>query len=1006
MQKMQALAMALLVSGLWASHAVAQPAPVTSDQQAVIEEKPVRPAVTIAGQAVDEIVITGSRIRRDAYSDAMPLTVITSEEALLSGLDNVSAMLQGSALASGVQVDNSFTGFVVSGGPGASTFGLRNLDAGRTLVLINGRRYTAAGTRGQVSSVDLNSIPFIAVQRIEVLRDGASSVYGADAVAGVVNIITRRRFDDFIVELDWQDDADYGAVSLLWGQTFDRGYIDFALETSRFGPVKRFEREFATCSERPLTNGGQHPSLFAPSLGKCFGPLNGYVDVLGIADSQVSLLRDDSANLFNLGIPWRQANVADDGSRRIETGYRDDRNWRDTDLLPQRELLQIYSDGLLDVNLGDRLGTASATYEFYFSRRQDVLAGGHRQLFPYVHPNNPTNPFRAVRGVARPTVMSYQMLDPDNRVDNDVTALTLGLDGDRGDFAWNLSLGYSRSEGDWRYDSWRKDRVARALSTAVGEDGMLRCVLDPWQLYYASGAGFEQAVLNRILAAGPDPNCVPLDLFSSTAIRGSVDPRAADYITEAQQLTTDYDLLTANFNLEGRLFDLPAGEVRGVLGLEWRNRALDDRPPEAAVLDNQWGFTGAARTRGEDRISEIFGEAEMPLLAGRPWAEELTLNASWRWTDYSSYGNQSTWRTLVNYAPNVALRLRASIGTSFRAPALYQLFLANQTGFASALLDPCNNFRDVANDIDVGSELFRNCSALEEQGILPSNFTATAAINVVTGGNPDLQAETSSSRTIGLVFTPDLADRWPVLGLDVSLAVDYYDIDLSNSISRLGAGTVLRRCYNSVNFSAPSCELIGTRRPNGSLSYVNSSYINVATEVSRGFDVSLRSEREFSFGDLSINVLASRVLNYQYGLSDDSELFEFVGHHAYPKWRGEADVRFSWRDYTFAWSLDYIGATEEEPVYTLPDNPQVTNPTRADATLFHTLSARYADPNGRFVLVAGLRNLLDQQPPTVGWGGFSPSVTASVNYNIPIGAGYDYLGRRLFASFSYRFSGP
>lgn len=958
----------------------------------------------IGEPVIDEIVVTGSRIRRDAYSDSLPLTVITNEQALLSGLDNVSDILQGSALASGVQVDNTFSGFVVSGGPGASTFGLRSLDADRTLVLLNGRRFTAAGTRGQVANVDLSSIPFIAVQRIEVLKDGASSVYGADAVAGVVNIITRRRFDDFIVEVDWQDDADYGAVSMLYGRTFDRGYIDIAMETSRFGPVKRSEREFSTCDERPLTGGGIHPSLFAPTQGRCFGSVNGYADVYNLAPRPVSMVHDSRGNLFGQGIPWRQATVAPDGSRMVETGLRDDQNWLVEDLLPERELIQVYSDGLLDLDLGDALGAASATYEFYFSRREDVFVGNHRQFFPFVHPNNPTNPFGVAGGIAQPVIMSYNMLDPASEVENDVTALNLGLDGDRGDFSWDFNVGYSWSRGGWNYDSWLKDKVARSLSSGIGPDGSLQCAFDPLQMYYA--ADFEDAVLAGILSEGVDSACVPLDLFSPKAIRGTVNQQAADYISERQFLETDYNLVTAAFNLEGRLFDMPAGEARGVLGLEWRSRELDDRPSQASIDDNQWGFTGAGRTRGDDRVSEIYGEVEFPLLAGRPLAEELTLNTSWRWTDYSSYGDDSTWRALLNYAPNTTFRVRASLGTSFRAPRLYELYLANQTGFASSRFDPCNNFRDPSSDIDTGSERYQNCASLEQQGVIPPDFSATSSINVVTGGNLDLKAETSESRTVGLVVTPDFADLLPALGVDMSLAVDYYDIDLNNSISRLGAGTVLSRCYGSANFSAPECILIGDRGEDGQLSSVNSSYVNVAIEGSRGFDVSFSADREFAFGDLSFDLLATRLLGYDYGLTGESDPFGYVGHHAYPKWRGEADVRFDWRDYTITWAMDYIGSTEEEPTYTLPGDESVTNVFRADGRVFHTLSTRYIDPNGRYTFVVGFLNLLDEDPPKVGWGGFSPSVTAPVNYNIPIGAGYSYLGRRLFASVSFSLTGP
>ena len=116
-------------------------------------------------------------------------------------------------------------------------------------------------------------------------------------------------------------------------------------------------------------------------------------------------------------------------------------------------------------------------------------------------------------------------------------------------------------------------------------------------------------------------------------------------------------------------------------------------------------------------------------------------------------------------------------------------------------------------------------------------------------------------------------------------------------------------------------------------------------------------------------------------------------------------MRFDWRDYTFSWSIDYVGATDEEPVYSLRSDPTITNRTRAGERFFHTASVRYQDPNGRFVLVFGVRNLRDEDPPAVGWGPFSPSVASPVSYNIPLGAGYDLLGRRLFASFSYSFAG-
>ena len=252
-------------------------------QQEADAEAAAEVAQAVGPEETEEIIVTGSRIRRDAFTTALPLTVITEESAILSGLANTSEILQSSALASGAQVDNSFGGFVVSGGPGVNTFGLRSLDPGRTLILVNGRRFTPAGTRGQVNSIDLNSIPDVSIDRIEILKDGASSIYGADAIAGVVNIITKKRFDDFILEGYYQDELDYGSVSGLYGKTWDRGYIDIGVELSTLGPVGRDEQDYSFCDERPLTNGGAHPSLYAPTRdGRCFGQVNGFVDVYGV----------------------------------------------------------------------------------------------------------------------------------------------------------------------------------------------------------------------------------------------------------------------------------------------------------------------------------------------------------------------------------------------------------------------------------------------------------------------------------------------------------------------------------------------------------------------------------------------------------------------------------------------------------------------------------------------------------------------------------------------------
>ena len=460
--------------------------------------------------------------------------------------------------------------------------------------------------------------------------------------------------------------------------------------------------------------------------------------------------------------------------------------------------------------------------------------------------------------------------------------------------------------------------------------------------------------------------------------------------------------------MEGRLFEMPAGEARGVVGMDWRRRSLNDRPPPASVEDNQWGFTSSGITTGADRVIEGYTEVEAPLLSGVKLggvsvAEELTVNGSLRYTHYSSYGSDTTWRLLFNYAVNPVLRMRSSLGTSFRAPALFHLNLAPVTGFAASRADPCDRFRDPSQDLDPTSNQYRNCEALENQGIIPPGYAPSSSIRIASGGNPDLEAETSDSWTLGFILTPDLAGRFPALGLNLSVAFDYYDIDLTNSISRLGASEILSRCYNSLNFSAEECDLVGGRNQNGELTGVNSSYINVAVERSLGYDITVRADREFSFGDLSVDILATRLLAYQYGLGDEKPT-NYAGRHSYANWRGEADVRFQWRDFTFIWTADYVGSTDEEPVYSLPEDESVTNIAEADDKFFHNLSIRYRDPNRRFQLIVGVRNIFDVSPPVVGWSGFSPSTGTAVGYNIPLGSGYSLFDRRIFASFSYDLS--
>ena len=1043
-----ALALALL---LWPGAAWAQPA---ADDEAEAEAQEERDEP----EGVEEIVVTGSRIRRDAFTSALPITVITAEDSIVAGLADSAEILQSSSLASGTQIDNTFVGFVTSGGAGANTFGLRGLGADRTLILVNGRRFTPAGVRGQVNNVDLNSIPYVAIERYEILKDGASSVYGADAVAGVVNIITRKQFDELRLNVRRFDkETDAGDISLSWGKTGDRGYVDFAVQYSHQGAIKRSEREWAHCDHRTRTDGGVFPSIFPATSGgrvgaeRCFGSYYG---------TAIAVMRNIGTQFFgytpegNFGdanLRFASPGNFEPGNIRIRRNvgnlaYRDDRNSFNQDLIPRESLIQAYSDGERDFDLdrvgwlgpvGDFIGTVTGNFEAYYTRRKNLLTGSYRQFFPDVSTQNPTamplglealrwrqnaliNEFglsathpAAAMGTLeddlptlQPVVLANNMLSPATEVTVSTYALRGGLKGDLGRFNWSFLAGYSISRGRWTYETWLKDRVARSLSAERNADGRLSCIIDRTQL--AAAAGSDEDLADQIINEGPDANCVAIDLFSEDAmLNGRLPQNAVDYISDKVLTNTSYDLVTLNFDVEGALFDLPAGEVRGVLGLEWRSRELDDIPPLAAREDNQWGFTSGSRTKGDDTVSEAYAEIEFPILVGFAIggisvAEELTFNASGRYTDQSSYGSDTTYRGLLSWAINPIVRLRSAYGTSFRAPSLYEFYLAQQTGFVSGTLDPCNG-----HDTNTpGSVAYDNCQDLVDQGVIQPDFTSSS-LRTLSGGNPDLKAETSKSLTIGLVLTPDLAGWLPVLGLDLSLAVDFYDIKIKQSISRLPSRDILNRCYGSPGLTAPECGLLGPRSMmNGEITSVSTNFINIAAERSTGFDITLRTEREFSFGELTVNMQGSRVISTAYDLTGDA-LQEQKGHHSTPRWRGEALIRFQRKAWAVNWNIDYIGRTRENPVWCRNgcsnSNPGATNLNIASAAFFHDAFLTYRDPLNRFLVSAGVRNMFNRTPPVLGWRGYDAAEFSTIAYNIPLGAGYDISGRRAYVTVAYNF---
>lgn len=269
----------LALSGL----AYAQEAETDEDAVEVIQQT----TETETESRQEKITVTGSLLARDEFTSSAPIFVITAETATLEGMVDTADILQGSSIAAGsTQINGNFGGFVVEGGTGVNTVSLRGLGAQRSLVLFNGRRLGPSGTQGQVGAVDLNVIPDSVISRIEVLKDGASSIYGSDAVAGVVNVITRRQIDkpelNFSTNLPFEKGGETFGIDGAWGFNFDKGSAVISASYDKIKPLTNSDRDVFNCPEDYVFDNttGERVDLIDPATGtyKCFGTLSSVFD--------------------------------------------------------------------------------------------------------------------------------------------------------------------------------------------------------------------------------------------------------------------------------------------------------------------------------------------------------------------------------------------------------------------------------------------------------------------------------------------------------------------------------------------------------------------------------------------------------------------------------------------------------------------------------------------------------------------------------------------------------
>ena len=971
--------------------ALAQQEDEQEEQEAPVAQQPV--------QDIEEVVVTGSRIRRDTFTSASPITVITAETSALAGLLDTADILQNSTVATGQQIDDTFSGFVTDGGPGSRSVALRGLGEQRTLVLVNGKRWGPSGVRGAVNSVDLSAIPTSSISRYEILKDGASSIYGADAVAGVVNAITVQRFEGLQLNFEgfspqkggseiFSGDFTWGLVESDWSLSVSAGYEQRQEMTAA-------DRSWAGCPRRPRFTDQDGDGVIDntnPETGEplCFGMLYGFVlSPFGWVRYEPSLTQPDPSNPYfsgpqAYGVPyytdvpvhgWDPTSDPDDPEPLWDNEgefYRDTRGPALQSLVPERELFSVTSFADRDFDIGGR--SANVYYEFYWNRRTTSYNTGYRQYFPTVPATNPTNPFGIYgplgaalgRGfTVRPVLPSYELEDPNSGNEVNRSNAFVGLQGDfSATWSYDAYIGVSHSNGTYWSSNWLNDRVNASVNATLDADGNLVC------------------------ADNSIPGCVPANLFTEDALlHGRLPADVLNFLGKNLLGETTYKGRQFSGYATGRLLDMPNGEeVSAVIGFETRTEDIHDVPDTESQGDNLWGLTSSGITTGDDTVREVFTEIEIPLLARMPWAEELVVNGSGRWTDYDSYGDDTTYRMALDYQVRPQIRFRATTGTSFRAPDLFEQYLANQTGFSNGLADPCVNYGDVYDPDDI---VYRNCEA---QGLPPDHGDqGVPSIRSVIGGNPNLLAETSEAWTAGIVLQPEPRDQ-----LGLSLAFTWFEIELENTVQDPSVGYVLGTCYGSEGLSNPFCSRIGPRGGDGFLTDVDASLLNVGRRFTRGFDTDFVWERSFPTFELRVEGTIAILKEQTTHLFD--EVWNSVENFGFPKWTGVMDTIIDWRDWRFFWRMNFIGHSAADPVY----DPGTTNVDRmhwTDNHWEHTASARWSNAN--WLVTGTIRNIFDKQPPLV--ADSVPRDETQRIFNTLPGVGYDLFGRTFVLQVAREF---
>jgi iron complex outermembrane recepter protein len=909
-------------------------------------------AASANSQSLQEVIVTGSRIAQSEAQREQPLSVISTAAIQKTGLADTGTLLQqlttgGSALNTKFNSSGNF-GYPPDGGgiaAGASEVDLRNLDPKRTLVLVDGMRWVNESSASGVSgSADLNTIPLSIIDHIEVLEDGASAIYGSDAIAGVVNIITKKRFDGVEVSgytgayskggRTTQGSVTVGGTSGRFSGMFVASYFkQDRISSSKWWQSAVPEPYKGIAAGSSATPQGRFtfcdPSVAVPNYGSCTA---------------------DQTNFYDLTLNNGTTTPVWDPNDPTGGTYH---NWGDSDrfnyavynlLLTPQDRKSIFTNFTYTVN--DNL---NAYVKALYNTRESVNQAAPEPIF--------VGPYAGTGGLA--DNISVSALNPYNPFGIDLDAAS--------NLGWvtrrPLEAGpriFTQNVDTWYFASGFKGHFGGA-----GSDDYL------WDLNFVDSQNTAQQVFtggynigNVALALGDPsvcaqvPNCVPLDLFGGQG--RPITQQMLNFIGATQRDESEQDLKIFSGNITGHPFAIEDRPVGIAVGAEHREY-IGAFNPDPLRQDGLSQDSPAQKVFGGYRVNEAYVEAGVPVLA------TLGASAAARYSDYSDFGSTTTYKFGLRWQPTRDFGLRGDYSTGFRAPDLGELF--GLTSFGATLVDPCGPTGTIVVTPGNNSALAQACRA---QGV-PNGFQqANTQITTFTGGNVNLRPEKSKSFTAGFVYDASWASNMP--GTDhLTLESTYYHHKVTGAIEAADIQSLLAACLAAGGTNPTLCSGF-TRGAGGNLNPPANFLENLGEITTDGEDVKLNwGSSPLPFGVLSAAIAVTRVNGFKavdsLGNVSQKAVGIEVANSAIPRYRMNAQFGYNVRDFQISWTIRYLSSVEEfcsDATSTGVPGCETSAGTHSlRAVAYNDMSAAYYDAFGLqgFMIQAGVNNLFGVNPP-------------------------------------------